>query len=217
MIRALAATAAGLFLFSGTAAAYPINGAPDLTANPLYEEGKLTKTSCALKKGMTRSATEKYVRSLIVCLGKAWDRPGIKVEIHYQRDGKKKYKSWPFVTLDGIYVGLADDWIKAKNDLRVFHELASVYGEVVQVQTGIAKAAKTLDFHGDQKELDEQERRYAYQQSCFAGAAARALGRPAKSWKSLLKGNELAWFDRGYKAGGPSACNTWKASSAKVA
>lgn len=32
-----------------------------------------------------------------------------------------------------------------------------------------AKAAKTLDFHGDQKEPDEQERRYAYQQSCFAG------------------------------------------------
>ncbi|WP_207757744.1 hypothetical protein, partial [Nonomuraea cypriaca] len=32
-----------------------------------------------------------------------------------------------------------------------------------------------------------------------------------------LKGNERYWFEQGYKAGGPKACNTWKASDAKVA
>ncbi|WP_127935485.1 hypothetical protein [Nonomuraea polychroma] len=61
----------------------------------------------------------------------------------------------------------------------------------------------------------EQERRYAYQQACLTGAAAKALGRPAKGWK--LKGNELYWFNQGYKAGGPSACNTWKAPTSKAA
>ncbi|MEV2272325.1 hypothetical protein [Nonomuraea africana] len=217
MIRALATAAAGLVLFSGTAAAYPIQGAPELTNNDLYRAGKLTKTSCTPNKGTTRAATEKYIRTLVGCLDKAWGRDAIKVEIHYEPDGKKKYKSWPFVSFDGIYVGLADDWIKARNELPVFHGMAAVYGETVLVETGIARAATTLDYHGDEKELEEQERRYAYQKTCLAGAAAKALGRPVKSWKSLLKGNERHWFEQGFKAGGPSACNTWKAPEAKVA
>ncbi|MGI5288087.1 hypothetical protein ACQEVF_32760 [Nonomuraea polychroma] len=212
--RVLAGLAAGLIVFSGTAAADPI-AVPELISNDLYKAGKLAKTSCGAKKGTTKAATEKYIRTLVGCLGKAWRKDAVKVEITYEKDGKKKYKSWPFITREGIYVGLADDWIKTKNELPVFHAMAAVYGEVVQLDTGIARAAKTLDYGGDEKVLDEQERRYAYQQDCLAGAAAKALGRPARGWK--LKGNELYWFNQGYKAGGPSACNTWKAPTSKVA
>ncbi|MGW0809812.1 hypothetical protein [Nonomuraea sp. NPDC002799] len=93
--------------------------------------------------------------------------------------------------------------------------MASVYGEVVLLRTGIAQAAHTLDYDGDEKLLKQQERRYAYQKDCLAGAAAKALGRPAKN--SSLKGNERYWFEQGYKAGGPNTCNTWKVSDAKVA
>ncbi|TMR22791.1 hypothetical protein ETD86_10200 [Nonomuraea turkmeniaca] len=214
IMRVVAGAAAGFIVFSGTAAADPITAA-ELIANDLYKAGKLAKTSCTAKKGTTKAATEKYIRTLVGCLGKAWRKDAVKVEISYHKDGKKKYKSWPFVTGEGIYVGLADDWVKTKNELPVFHAMASVYGEVVQVQTGIATAAKTLDYGGDEKLLEQQERRYSYQQDCLAGAAAKALGRPAKGWK--LKGNQLYWFDQGYKAGGPSACNTWKASASKVA
>ncbi|MFI7424857.1 hypothetical protein [Nonomuraea sp. NPDC049684] len=53
MIRVLAATAAGLMAFSGTAAAYPVQGAPELTHNPLYKKGKLAK-------GTTKSSTTTY-------------------------------------------------------------------------------------------------------------------------------------------------------------
>ncbi|SDM49334.1 hypothetical protein [Nonomuraea jiangxiensis] len=215
IIKILAGMAIGLTALSGTAAADPIVGAPDLTGNSLYKAGKLPKTSCPAKKGTSRSSTEKYLRILVGCLDKAWRGDKVKLQITYQANGSKKYKSWPFITRDGIYVGLADDWVKAGNDQRVFHEMASVYGEVIQSRTGIAQAAHTLNYGGDEKVLKQQERRYAYQKDCLAGAAARALGRPAKN--SSLKGNERYWFEQGYKAGGPKACNTWKASDAKVA
>ncbi|TMR91518.1 hypothetical protein [Nonomuraea basaltis] len=217
IIRVLAGAAAGLAIFSGAAAADPIKGVPELTSNDLYKAGKLAKTSCTPKKGTSRAATEKYIRTLVGCLGKAWRKDAVKVEIHYEADGKKKYKSWPFITADGIYVGLADDWVKTRNELPVFHAMASVYGEVVLAEAGIATAAKTLDYGGDEKVLEEQQRRYAYQQDCLAGAAAKALGRPAKGLRSMLKGNERYWFEQGHKAGGPRACNTWKAPDSKVA
>ncbi|NUP04190.1 MAG: hypothetical protein HOV96_08260 [Nonomuraea sp.] len=218
IIRVLAVAAAGLVAFSGTAAADPIKDAPELTSNDLYKAAKLRKTPCALKKGTTRAATEKYLRTLVGCLDKAWRGDGVKVEITYEPDaGKKTYKSWPFPTREGLYVGLADDWVKTRNDLPIIHRVAAAYGEYVQARSGISRAAFALDYDGDEKVKDEQERRYAYQQDCLAGAAAKALGRPVKSWKPLLKGNKFYWFGQGHKAGGPSACNTWTASKSKVA
>lgn len=216
IIRVLAGAAAGLILFSGTAAADPVTGAPELTGNALYKAGKLHKTSCTTKKGTTRAATEKYLRTLVGCLDKAWHRKATKVEITYEPDGEKSYKSWPFPSIKGLYVGLADDWVKAKSDLAIVHRVAAAYGEVIQVQAGITRASRNLDYGGDEKVGDEQARRYAYQQDCLAGAAVKAFGRPVKSWKPVLKGNKFYWFGQGYKAGGPSACNTWKAASSKV-
>jgi hypothetical protein len=46
-----------------------------------------------------------------------------------------------------------------------------------------------------------------------AGASNKALGRPLKA---SLKGNERRWLARGYKADGPSVCNTWTVPSSKV-
>jgi hypothetical protein len=218
ILRVLAGAAAGLVLFSGTAIANPIKGVPELTSNDLYKTAKLRKTPCTAKKGTTKASTEKYIRAVLVCLDKAWRHDAVKAEITYQPDGKKKYKSWPFLSREGIYVGLADDWVKAKNDLATLHGIAAVYGEVVLLESGITHAAQTLEYGGDEKLLDEQERRYAYQKDCLAGAAAKALGRPAASWKTVLKNkNALYWFNQGYKAGGPKGCNTWKAPNSKVA
>ncbi|MGV9309430.1 hypothetical protein ACWDLG_39185 [Nonomuraea sp. NPDC003727] len=67
-----------------------------------------------------------------------------------------------------------------------------------------------MDDHTDQKELD---RRYFLQRVCMAGASNKALGRLLKT---SPKGDERRWFARGYQAGGPGACNTWRVPSSKV-
>nr|WP_152992361.1 hypothetical protein [Nonomuraea pusilla] len=217
MIRLLSGVAAAMVAFSGTAAAYPVEGAPELTDNDLYKAAELAGTACPAKKGTSRASTEKYLRALAACLGKAWRQEPVQVEIHYDPGTRKKaHKSWPFPVPGGLYVALADDWVKAKSDAAVFYGMAAAYGEYMQIQAGITKAARSLDHHGDDKELDEQERRYSYQRACLAGAAAEALGRTPRTGAPSLKGNALHWFTQGFKAGGPGGCNTWKAPSSKV-
>lgn len=190
----------------------PIQGAPELTNNDLYKQGKLAQVTCKLTKGTGKAATTKYVKALAACMDKAWKHDPVKLTIKYDSTGK----SWPFPYFGGLYVGLGDDWVKSKKDVPVIMDMAEAYGELILRDTGIAAAAHKLDYQGDEKLLKEHGNRYYYQKQCMAGVTIRALGRPIKSFKPLLKGNALSWFTQGYKAGGPKACNTWKASESKV-
>ncbi|MER6951033.1 hypothetical protein ABT294_44170 [Nonomuraea sp. NPDC000554] len=212
--RLLAGAALGLTVLSGTAAADPITGKPLLTDNALYKAGKLPKVACAAKKGKGRAATEKYIGIVHACLKKVWGVKDMRLALHYSPI-QKHLPTMTVYGFEGISVALGDDWIKAGDDHRVFHEMASVYGHYILIRAGISTAHEKLDFGGDLKVHEQHERRYTYQQDCLAGAAAWALGRPARN--PALKGNELYWFEQGYKAGGPQACNTWTASDAKVA
>jgi hypothetical protein len=51
---------------------------------------------------------------------------------------------------------------------------------------------------------------------CSGGALSNESTADAK--RTLSKGkNVVYWSDRGFKSGDPGSCNTWKASSARVA
>ncbi|MEV1175699.1 hypothetical protein [Nonomuraea sp. NPDC049784] len=138
--------------------------------------------------------------------------------------------SFSEICATSIRVRLADDWIRAKNDLAVFTSVVRTWSGVVTGQTGIGKAWWGMQNDGLESLMNEQNRRYYLQTDCFVGVSAKALGRVVKDWKPVLKvqdfwknryqgktANRLYWIEKGYKAGKPGACNTWTASSSKVA
>lgn len=251
MIRVFVATTATLVLFSGAgtaaaAAAVPIKGAPELTNNALYKVGKLSKISCKGTKGTTRASTTKYAKKLIGCLNAAW-KPAIKdftpVEVKFRgADDKESCSSGLEVASSiaeicgqAVEIRLADDWIKAKDDLAMWVGITSMYSGVVLGQTGIGQAWWSLPNSGEESEMKEQNRRFYLQDDCLAGVSLKSLGRTVKDWKPVLglthpdefdrfykrslakPANRIYWFKKGYQAGGPGACNTWKAPSSKVA
>jgi hypothetical protein len=234
----------GLALLAGPAAADPVIGAPELTHNELYKKGRLAKIKCSLDKGTSKASTEKYVKNLVGCLNKAWG-PLIPeyedVDVKFLKNPKGTCTGVEFKDsfIDLCYdvdVRLANDWIKAKDDLAIQIQFAGAFAGVIQGQTGIGRAYSALPNDGDEKLLDEHRRRFGYQQDCLAGATMKALGRTAKNWKPLLRAeapnpvdegyrkhwhskvtkNELHWFTQGYQAGSPKACNTWKAAESTV-
>ncbi|MER7368398.1 hypothetical protein [Nonomuraea wenchangensis] len=239
---ALAAAATLTLLSTATAAhATPVKGAPELTHNALYKTAKLPKVGCALKKGTTAASTRKYVTTLVGCLNKAW-KPAIKdftpVEVQFKESGDKSScstgmevsGSFSEICATAIRVRLADDWIKAKDDRKVFTSVVRTWGGVVTGQTGIGRAWWALENGAVETVMDEHNRRYYLQLDCFFGVSAKSLGRVVKDWKPVLgipdiwknrfhgkTANRLTWVRAGYETGGPKACNTWKASSAKVA
>ncbi|MEV8638605.1 neutral zinc metallopeptidase [Streptosporangium sp. NPDC051023] len=247
MIRALATTAGALtLLLSGTtaASAYPITGSPELTQNPLYKLGSLPTVSCKATKGTTKSSTAKYLNKIVSCLNTAWGKTK-KDFVPAELTIKDTYEqglchtgldvSGSFATSCDrtVQVQLRSDWIKARSDLAILVELTRAYGEFVQAQTGISEAWWALRYDGEQAEMDEQTHRFYLQADCLAGVSIKSLGRSAKNWKPLLDAetpgeydrfnwygkpaNRLSWFTAGYGSAKPGACNTWKASSPKVA
>jgi hypothetical protein len=241
--RVLAGTAAGLALFSGTAAAHaePIKGAPELTHNELYKAAKLPKVSCKLSKGTSSASTRKYVTKLVGCLNTAW-KPAIKdfkpVEVTFKGTSDKRSCSTGMdlsgsmseICATTISVRLADDWIKAKDDLKVFTSIVRTWSGVVTGQTGIGEAWWSLENGAVESVMDEHNRRYYLQIDCFAGVSAKSVGRVVKDWKPVIKvpdfwknrfhgttANRLYWIKKGYESGRPGACNTWTAAASKVA
>ncbi|WP_188187482.1 hypothetical protein [Nonomuraea sp. SYSU D8015] len=241
IIRVLAGTAADLVLLSGTAHAEPVKGAPELTHNELYKAPKLAKVACKLNKGTSSASTRKYVTKLVGCLNMAW-KPAIKdfqpVEMKFKDASDKEHCSTgmefsgSFSEICGtvIRVRVADDWIKAKDDLKVFTSIVRTWGEVVTGQTGIVQAWWGLENGASESVMEEHNRRYDLQIDCFTGVSAKSLGRVVKDWKPVIKvpdfwrnrfqgkpANRLYWMEKGYKSGKPGACNTWTAPSSKVA
>ncbi|MFI7698636.1 hypothetical protein [Nonomuraea sp. NPDC049480] len=241
IIRLLAGTAAGLALLSGTAHAEPVKGAPELTHNELYKAAKLPKVACKPVKGTSGASTKKYITKLVGCLNSAW-KPAIKefkpVEVKFKEASDKRSCSTGMdlsgslseICATSISVRLADDWIKAKDDLKVFTSIVMTWSGVVTGQTGIGEAWWGLENGASESVMHEHNRRYYLQIDCFAGVSAKSLGRVVKDWKPVIKvpdswknrfhgktANRLYWIEKGYKAGKPGACNTWTAASSKVA
>ncbi|MFI6920695.1 hypothetical protein ACIBIZ_12150 [Nonomuraea spiralis] len=202
---------AGLLILSGSAVAAPVEDVPKLTRNALYAKGRLAKRTCTAKKGLTAASTEKYIKDVVACLDKVWGTKKTPVDIDHT-PGDDRGKTFAGVALGGIMVFLQQDWIDAEPEYEyvIFNVLARTHGEVIMVRAGIQKTFFDMDHRADQKELD---RRYSLQTVCLGGASNKALGRPLKT---SLKGNERRWFTRGYKAGGPGACNTWTVPSSRV-
>ncbi|GAA0969392.1 neutral zinc metallopeptidase [Acrocarpospora macrocephala] len=123
-------------------------------------------------------------------------------------------------------------------DLFLFDTTAHEYGHHIQNLMEITSAYEEHAFK-NKSELYEQSRRHELQAEClagvFIGSVWDSLSRNTGDWKEMLaldrqsgdegskirshgKGRNIAaWLDRGFKAVSPEACNTWAASSAKVA
>ncbi|WP_436756805.1 hypothetical protein [Streptosporangium sp. V21-05] len=262
-IRVITATAAAsVLLFPGTATAlaYPVEDAPLLTGNPLYSAGKLPAAGCADKpaKGKSLASVKKHVKALFTCMNDAW-LPYLKeanlssvppsLEMHgttLEKDARRACfgaKINPArseaVNCFGIYISvhIRPDWIKASDDLPILAELSSAYGEYVQHVADIREGYNALHADDD-REIQEQLRRYSLQAKCLGGITAKsvwhALGYPAKDARRLLdltkadadpKGgnryfgksaNVVYWTKRGYSTSDPRSCKTWHAPSAKV-
>ncbi|MFI6600521.1 hypothetical protein ACIBHX_30120 [Nonomuraea sp. NPDC050536] len=245
IIRLLAGTAAGMMLLSGVAYAEPVSGAPELTNNALYKAPKLPSVGCELTKGTSAASTKKYVTRLVGCLNKVWE-PAIKdfqpVKVIFKEADDKRScstgldvsASFSEICDTEIRVRLANDWIKAKSDLKVFTSIVRTWSGVVTGQSGIGEAWWSMQNDASESQMSQQNRRYYLQLDCFMGVSAKAVTRVVKDWKptigtkdfweSYLKNkysgkpvNRLYWLQQGYKAGKPGACNTWKAPDSKVA
>ncbi|MFC6087243.1 neutral zinc metallopeptidase [Sphaerisporangium aureirubrum] len=128
--------------------------------------------------------------------------------------------------------------VSSPEDLFLMDVIAHEYGHHVQNVTGMWRELGRLPSRG-KAEYYEQTRRHELQAECLAGAFIgsvwQSLDRTDEDWDDLLdidrrsgdeqskvrdhgKGRNIAnWLNRGYKAAGPSACNTWIASSTMVA
>ncbi|WP_157244761.1 neutral zinc metallopeptidase [Nonomuraea typhae] len=117
--------------------------------------------------------------------------------------------------------------------------MAHEYGHHVQRESGIFAAAVSEKYVSKAHELEAQ-RRYELQADCLAGvyvssvweaqrrslpewgtiiAVAWAIGdeKGAKTNDHGTRDNRARWFNKGFAAESPSACNTWTAPSGKVA
>ncbi|MEV6982770.1 neutral zinc metallopeptidase [Sphaerisporangium sp. NPDC051017] len=123
-------------------------------------------------------------------------------------------------------------------DLFLMDVIAHEYGHHVQNLAGMWKAYNNLPGRG-RSEYDEQTRRHELQAECLAGAFIgsvwSSLDRSTDDWRALLeadrrsgdettdardhgKGRNIAnWLNRGFKAAGPAACNSWIAGASMVA
>ncbi|GGT03344.1 hypothetical protein GCM10010156_71550 [Planobispora rosea] len=137
-----------------------------------------------------------------------------------------------------VYVQIGKDWLEDTNDLWLFDLASAMYGYHVQNLVGIDKAFQAAPY-ANKNEMNEQIRRQSLQVNCLSGVFLRSvwpsLGRTAKDWKLLEsglkdsgdakgearvygKGSNIAyWTKRGYTTGDPASCNTWTASTSRVA
>ncbi|SNS47240.1 Predicted metalloprotease [Streptosporangium subroseum] len=119
-----------------------------------------------------------------------------------------------------------------------FQSVSELYGEHLQHIIGITDSARETPYDSEAESL-EQNRRWSLQGDCLGAVSLRSVwktaGRGSEGWPAMLKlmkengdpgsgprywgkgANIVYWSDRGFKSGDPGSCNTWKASSARVA
>jgi predicted metalloprotease len=147
-----------------------------------------------------------------------------------------KWKAWTYYYCDDsrtIRIVLKKGLLKEPEDLYLFNLLALNYGQHVQNLTGIYRAYEKTPYR-NRSELYEQDRRYNLQHYClsatFIASVWDSLDRDKEDWADLLyylrdwadKGNGTRknityWAQRGFTSGDPGSCDTWSASSSKVA
>jgi predicted metalloprotease len=132
-----------------------------------------------------------------------------------------------------IYLVLGKNLLADPSDLYLFNLVSQDYGEHVQTLTGIHGAYVDLRYR-NKKEYYEQERRYNLQGLClgtaFLASVWDSLDRTSgdrnellsymKGWSGKYQGtktNIAYWMNQGFKAGDPSACNTWTEPASRVA
>ena len=136
---------------------------------------------------------------------------------------------------DQITVLLDHKLLQDSDTLALMLYLGHEYGHHVQHLTGILNASAVDE---DSDLADQQSRRLELQADCLAGAFIgsvwKSLDRNSDDWGYLrwyARGtgdwgdsrdhgageNIDFWLRRGYKAGSPSACNTWTAPDKRVA
>lgn len=130
------------------------------------------------------------------------------------------------------------NWLADVDDLSLLHATGALYAAHLTLLTGIEKAYQDAPY-ANKNELNEQSRRINLQEDCLSGVFIRSvwpsLERGTKDWNELLRilkgsgdvkgrprtygkgGNRAAWTKAGYTTGDPASCNTWTATSAKVA
>ncbi|MFI6796070.1 hypothetical protein [Streptosporangium canum] len=132
-----------------------------------------------------------------------------------------------------------DEYYLRTREIYHFTYITALYGAHLQHTTGIARGFGALPYK-NKAENFERERRWMLQGSClsgvFLGSVWKTAGEGSEGWPALLdlvksngdyrskkdryfaKGKNIVyWLDRGFKSGDPGSCNTWKASSARVA
>ncbi|MEV0380579.1 neutral zinc metallopeptidase [Nonomuraea sp. NPDC050643] len=135
-----------------------------------------------------------------------------------------------------VLVELGKDWLNDVSDLWLFHQASFTYAEHVQNLAGISAAYEELPYD-KRAELLEQSRRLSLQTDCLSTVFLQSVwplkGRTTKDWNYLLslqegdlRGEERwwgksssvrYWMKQGFATSDPASCNTWTASSSKVA
>ncbi|MFF3444747.1 hypothetical protein [Streptosporangium sp. NPDC002721] len=132
-----------------------------------------------------------------------------------------------------------DKYYLRTREIYHFQHVAGIYGTHLQHVNGMERGFEALPSR-NQAERFEKERRWSLQARClggvFLGSVWETAGEGSEGWPALLElvkangdhnsktrrhfgkgGNIVHWLDRGFRSGDPGSCNTWKASSARVA
>ncbi len=138
-----------------------------------------------------------------------------------------------------ITVLLNHHLLDESDTLALMFVLGHEYGHHVQNLTGILAASAFGSADEEADAADQQSRRLELQADCLSGvfisSVWKSLDRNANDWGYLrwyarATGDDWSdsrdhgtgesidfWLRRGYKAGSPSACNTWAAPAKRVA
>ncbi|MFG1945261.1 neutral zinc metallopeptidase [Nonomuraea sp. NPDC048826] len=150
--------------------------------------------------------------------------------------GKEDAQIWYCDRTKTLAVQVGKSWLEETDDLWLFQLTSAMYGMHVQQLTGITDAHNDEPYDGE-AELREQSRRANLQTECLAGAFLKSVwplkGRNSRDFRELLSlmrgdgrkderwlgktANVRAWIKRGFATGDPKSCNTWSASSSRVA
>ncbi|MBB2913398.1 hypothetical protein FHS43_004702 [Streptosporangium becharense] len=131
---------------------------------------------------------------------------------------------------------LTGGWIEDRTDLYPLKVAAHEYGHHLQSLTGVRDHYEARA-RSDRARRAELGRRYELQADClsgvFLGSVRHSLARTGQDWEALSEAirasgddgdhrthgsgpNRVRWFERGYDAVSPSACDTWTAAPSRV-
>ncbi|MFI6483004.1 neutral zinc metallopeptidase [Nonomuraea sp. NPDC050663] len=145
--------------------------------------------------------------------------------------GKDDSQFWYCDKTKTVIFQLGKSWLDYPEDLWLFYMAASSYAFHVQNLVGIAEGFDRAPYKG-KAELNEQFRRLNLQVNCLSGAFLKSVwplkgrdGGDLKEFYGLFdddpdygkKRSQLYWLKEGFSNADPGDCNTWSASSSRVA